>query len=132
MQNKFMTSLTMCLGLLFILSACAGLQQQVTAGSVQGERTITMEASSFKFTPNNIKANQGDEITIKITNISDAGHDFTIKDPQGQIIQSVDLPSKQTVGIRIKLSEAGEYDFYCDKPLHSSFGMKGQIEVVKK
>ena len=52
-----------------------------------------MEASSFKFTPNNIKANQGDEITINITNISDAGHDFTIKDPQGQIIKHVDLPS---------------------------------------
>ena len=132
MRNKFMMSLTMCLGLLFILSACAGLQQQVTAGSVEGEKTITMEASSFKFTPNNIKANQGDEITINITNISDAGHDFTIKDPQGQIIKRMDLPSKQSVKITIKLSEAGEYDFYCDKPFHSSFGMKGQIEVVNK
>ena len=32
MRNKFMMSLTMCLGLLFILSACAGSEQQVTAG----------------------------------------------------------------------------------------------------
>jgi uncharacterized cupredoxin-like copper-binding protein len=44
----------------------------------------------------------------------------------------VDLPSMQSVEIRINLSEAGQYDFYCDKPFHSSFGMKGQIEVVKK
>ena len=64
--------------------------------------------------------------------MSDVGHDFTMKDPQGQIIKSVDLPSKQTVEIKITLSEAGEYDFYCDKPFHSSFGMKGQVEVVKK
>jgi len=132
MQNKFGKSLMICLGILFILSACAGLQQQVAVSSVQGEKSITMEASSFKFTPNNIKATQGDEITIQITNVSDAGHDFTIKDPQGQIIKSVDLPSKQKVEIRVTLSEAGEYDFYCDKPFHSSFGMKGQIEAVKK
>jgi uncharacterized cupredoxin-like copper-binding protein len=132
MQNKFMKSLMICLGLLFVLSACAGLQQQVTVGSVEGAKTIAMEASSFKFTPNNIKGYQGDELTIKITNVSDVGHDFTMKDPQGQIIKSVALPSKQTVEIKITLSEAGEYDFYCDKPFHSSFGMKGQVEVVKK
>jgi len=132
MQNKFMKSLMICLGLLFVLSACAGLQQQVPVGSVEGAKTITIEADSFKFTPNNIKASQGDELTIKITNVSNAGHDFTIKDPQGQVIKSMDLPSKQTVEIKITLSEAGEYDFYCDKPFHSSFGMKGQIEVVKK
>jgi len=40
-------------------------------------------------------------------------------------------PNK-TAEIRITLSEAGEYNFYCDKPFHSSFGMKGQIEVVHK
>jgi plastocyanin len=132
MQNKFLKSLVVCLGVLFILSACAGLQQQMTVSSVEGVKTITIEADSFKFTPNNIKASQEDEIAITITNISDAGHDFTIKDPHGKIIKNVDLPSKQTVEIRITLSEAGEYDFYCDKPFHSSFGMKGQIEVVKK
>ena len=132
MQNKFMKLLMICLGLLLVLSACAGLQQQVPVGSVEGAKTITMEADSFKFTPNNIKASQGDELTIKITNVADAGHDFTIKDPKGQIIKSVDLPSMQSVEIRINLSEAGQYDFYCDKPFHSLFGMKGQIEVVKK
>jgi plastocyanin len=132
MQNKFMKLLMICLGLLLVLSACAGLQQQVPVGSVEGAKTITMEADSFKFTPNNIKASQGDELTIKITNVADTGHDFTIKDPQRQVIKSMDLPSKQTVEIKITLSEAGEYDFYCDKPFHSLFGMKGQIEVVKK
>jgi plastocyanin len=132
MQNKFKHPLITCLSLLFILSACASLQQQVTVSSVQGMNMITMEADSFKFTPNNIKAHQGEEIAIKIVNIADAGHDFTIKDPQGRIIKSVDLPSKQTTEIRITLSEAGEYNFYCDKPFHSSFGMKGQIEVVHK
>ena len=132
MQTKFKPLSIICIGLLLILSACAGLQQQVTVGSVEGRKMVTLEADSFKFTPNNIKANQGDEIVIKIVSTSDAGHNFTIKDPRGQIIKTLDLPSKQTVEIKIDLSEPGEYTFYCDKPLHSSFGMKGQIEVVKK
>ena len=132
MNTEYKRLLEICLGILFVLSACAGLQHQVAVSSVGGEKVITMEASSFKFTPNNIKAYQGDAVVIKIANISDAGHDFTIKDPQGQIVQSVDLPSKKTVEVRVTLSEPGEYSFYCDKPLHSSFGMKGQIEVLNK
>ncbi len=132
MQNRFRRSVMICLGLVFILSACAGLQQQMMVGSAGGEKTITMEASSFKFMPNNMKAHQGDEILIKITNVSDVGHDFTIKNPRGEVIKSVDLPSKQTVEVKINLADAGEYTFYCDKPFHSSFGMKGQIEAVKK
>ena len=132
MKIKFKLLLKISSGMLFVLSACAGLQQQVAVSSVDGEKVITMEASSFKFTPNNIKAYQGDSVVIRIMNISEAGHDFTIKDPQGQTIQSVDLPSKKMVEIRVSLPEPGEYSFYCDKPLHSSFGMKGQIEVLRK
>ncbi|MGO9379586.1 MAG: cupredoxin domain-containing protein [Dissulfurispiraceae bacterium] len=132
MRNEFRRRLKIYIGMLFMLSACAGLQQQVTVDSIEGDKTITMEVGSFKFTPNNIKAYQGDKVAINIVNVSDAGHNFTLEDPQGQIIRSVDLPSKQTVKVRVTLTEAGEYVFYCDKPFHSSFGMKGQIEAVKK
>ncbi len=131
MQNRSKRLLKAFLGMLFMLAACASLQQQVAVSPGKGEKVITMEASSFYFTPNNIKAYQGDVIVLKISNISDAGHNFTIKDTLGQIIQSVDLPFKKTTEIKFTLSEPGKYDYYCDKPLHSSFGMKGQIEVVK-
>ncbi|MDA8103904.1 MAG: plastocyanin/azurin family copper-binding protein [Nitrospiraceae bacterium] len=34
--------------------------------------------------------------------------------------------------VSVTLSEKGVYDFYCDRPFHSAFGMKGRIEVVDR
>ncbi|HMK42629.1 MAG TPA: cupredoxin domain-containing protein [Dissulfurispiraceae bacterium] len=116
----------------FLLSACAGLQQQVEIGAGETGKIIEMEAASFTFTPNNIKAYQGETITIRITNSSDADHDFTLKDPAGAILQGISLPARQTAMIKVVLADAGVYTFYCDKPFHSLLGMKGQIESIKR
>jgi len=129
------TSLMMLwLAVLLAVAACAGQQQQplVTIGPVKGEAIVTMKAGDFTFEPNNIKAYKGDVIVFRIENISGSGHNFTIKDPQGNNLQSVGLPSKESVTIKVSLAEAGTYEFYCDKPFHSGFGMKGQIVVVQE
>jgi uncharacterized cupredoxin-like copper-binding protein len=121
-----------CLCVFLLLTACAGLQQQVTVGPEKGEKELPMKAESFKFEPNNIKAYEGDVIVLKVKNISGAAHNFTIEDPRENIIQSVDLPSNKTVEITVILSEVGTYNFYCNKPFHKLFGMKGQIEVFQR
>lgn len=90
-----------------------------------------MEASSFDFKPNYIQAHQGDRIVFEIKNVSDSEHDFTIKNPRGEILKSVDLPPHATVNVPIAVDEAGTYPFYCDKPFHSSLGMKGKVEVLQ-
>lgn len=90
-----------------------------------------MKASDFKFGPNNIKAFKGDAIVLRVENTSGTGHNFTVKYPQGAHCKARHclLPSKETVEIRVALAETGIYEFYCDKPFHSGFGMKGRIEV---
>lgn len=115
---------------LLLLPACAGRQQQVAVGPEAGENVVAMSASSFEFEPNNIRAREGDEVVFRITNTSGTGHNFTIRDPQGNILQSVELPEKKTVDVRIRFAESGMYDFYCDKPFHPTLGMKGRVEVV--
>ncbi len=127
--NRFLMA---CLCVFLLIAGCAGLQQQVTVSPEKGEKVLTMKAGSFKFEPNNIKAFQEDVIVFRVENISGSGHNFTIKDPQGQSIQSVALPPKKTIDIRVPLSEIGIYKFYCNKPFHTLFGMKGQIEVLKR
>jgi len=119
-------------GVLLMLAACASQQPLVTIGPDKGEAVVGVKASDFKFEPNNMKAYKGDVIVFQIENISGSGHNFTVKDPQGYTVQSVNLPSKETVQVKISLSETGTYEFYCDKPFHSSFGMKGQIVVVQE
>jgi plastocyanin len=116
--------------LVVIFFGCAKLQPQIMVEGGQGtKRTIDMQADSFVFTPNNIKAVQGDIITFNITNVSGKEHNFTITDRKGRIMQSVNLPAKKTVPVTVTLSEGGGYEFFCNKPFHTFLGMKGRIEV---
>ncbi len=108
-------------------ASCASQQPLVTIGPAKGEIAVTVKASNFKFEPNNLKAYKGDVLVFRIENSSSSGHNFTVKDPQGRTMQNVDLPANETVTVKVNLSEAGTYEFFCDEPFHSTFGMKGQI-----
>jgi uncharacterized cupredoxin-like copper-binding protein len=117
-------------GILFTTASCSHLQAPVKPPVAEGgKQVIEMKASSFSFDPNNIEARQGDTLLIKIRNVSSMTHNLTIKDPKGQIIQSADLPPNETVTMAVELPMAGTYEFYCNKPLHPTFGMKGEIQV---
>lgn len=132
MRKNYLHFLIICLAILLLLAACSGLQPQVPVSQEKGEKVSAIKADSFKFEPNNIKAYVEDVIVLKIENVSAAGHNFTLKDPRGNVVQNVDLPPKKTVEVRVTLSETGIYNFYCDKPFHPFFGMKGQIEVLQR
>ena len=129
MQRRSKALIAACIGVILAVAACASQQPQVTLGQAKGEVTLEMKASDFKFEPNNVKAYKGDVIVFRIENTSGSGHNFTITDPKGNTLQSVSLPSKETTTAKVPLAEAGTYGFYCDKPMHSGFGMKGSIEV---
>jgi plastocyanin len=117
----------------FLIWAAAGCS---TAGDLAkeivtepGRSTVTITASSFKFEPAVIEAQRGAALTLEIVNVASAVHNFTIKDPNDQVLRSVDLPPKETVTLEIALQESGTYEFYCDLPFHATLGMKGKIEV---
>jgi len=118
--------------MVLLLEGCAGLQPQVVLSDKESQKVVEMKAGSFKFEPNNIKAFEGDTVLFRIENSSDLSHNFTITNPQQQILKSVVLPANKAVDINVSFAGPGVYEFYCDKPLHSSFGMKGQVEVAKK
>jgi len=94
-----------------------------------GEVEVAVEASSFEFKPNLIHARAGEALVLKVTNVAGMTHNLTVLDPQGKSLANVDLPAGQTTEIRLPPLTAGTYPFYCDKPLHPSFGMKGEIKV---
>jgi plastocyanin len=129
MERKWAVRAAVWLVVLIMAPACASRQPLVTISPSQGETVITMKASDFKFEPNNIRAYQGNEVLLKVENVSHKGHNFTIKDPRGNTVLSVPLPPKETVEMKFDLSETGIYEFFCDKPFHAAFGMKGRIEA---
>ncbi len=115
-----------------LLAGCFSLQPQIVLSGKESKKVVGLKAESFKFEPNNIRVFEGDTVLFRIENSSDSAHNFTITDPQQQVLQSVALPAKKEVDLNVSFEESGVYEFYCDKPLHSSFGMKGRVEVVKK
>ncbi len=112
-----------------VLLSCAHAQQE-SVTVPKDEKTLTIKAENFKFEPNSIQAHQGDVLTLQIENTAGGDHNFTLKSPRGATLVNKDLPAKATTPVKITLSESGTYDFYCDKPLHSTMGMKGKIEVA--
>ena len=113
------------------LFGCATQQNPVAVTASEGKKGVLIEASSFEFRPNIIKVNGPGTISLNIKNLASTEHNFTLKNPEGEIIKSENLAEGKTVTVEIVLSRSGTYPFYCDKPLHSSFGMKGEIEVAK-
>ncbi len=119
------------LSLTLAVAACAGPQKMLAVPSGTGEKVIQMQASSFEFDPNVIQAHQGDHLTLVIRNTAGTAHNFTLKNPAGEVLVSKDLPAKETVRVEVDLARAGDYPFYCDRPLHADFGMKGRFVAVK-
>ena len=115
---------------LLVTIGCAGLGKPVTAASSgQGKQVVDLKARSFEFNPNNILVPNPGSLTMVVENVSDTEHNITIRNPDGQTLKSVSLPPGIKTFITVDLPIAGTYIFFCDKPLHESLGMKGQIQV---
>jgi plastocyanin len=116
------------LGLVLTVAGCAGPPIVVTVPP--GESGIAITARSYDFDPDIIRVvGQRKRLTLVIENIADMEHNFTVKSPAGEVLATQNLPAHKTVRVEVPLAQAGEYSFYCDKPLHSTFGMKGHLSV---
>jgi plastocyanin len=111
--------------------ACAHRQPLTVVNAPEGRAVVDMKASDYKFTPNNLEARAGDRLDFRIENVSAKNHNFTIKNPKGEILKNVALPAHQTVTFTLDLPVEGMYHFYCDIDLHSALGMKGWITVTR-
>jgi plastocyanin len=113
-----------------LLAGCASGGKVRTAAPMSGGGSIiAIEASSFKFSPNEIRVEKPGLLAIEIKNVSRSEHNFTLKDPGGKKLKSVVLHRGVSVIVNVELPQPGVYDFYCDKTFHSTLGMNGQIVV---
>lgn len=93
------------------------------------EQLVSFRVSNFRFEPNEIVTRPGVVLKFTLENTASVDHNVTIEDPHGKRLLALELPSGGLVSEELKLTEPGEYTFYCDKPFHSSFGMTGRIMV---
>ena len=94
--------------------------------------TVHMTAKRSMFTPDVIRAQQGDSLTIHLTNVeqsSDMIHGFAIAQHNMNVIAD----PGETKTINLKLDKAGVFPFYCTNfcsALHQE--MQGYLEVVPR
>ena len=102
--------------------------------------TITVELSSFKFTPDTLTLTHGHAYVIHFVNKSSGGHDFVAKDffaastiaPQDRAKVAkgeVELGGGESADIHLVPNSPGTYKSHCSHFMHSSFGMTGKVVV---
>jgi plastocyanin len=127
-RNVIACSVLLCI---FVIG-CAAQQSPLALTASGREKGVLIEVKSFEFRPNIIKMDGPQTLSLNIKNVSSTEHNFTLKNPEGEIIKSVNLPEGKTVSVEIVLPRTGTYPFYCDKTFHASLGMKGAVEVSGK
>ncbi len=112
------------------LAGCAGKGKVQTAAPMSsGGSMITIEADGHKFSPNKIGVEKPGLLGIEVRNFTGSQINFTLKDPHGKILKSIDPHPDGSVIVNVELPEPGVYTFYSNKTLHSTLGMHGQITV---
>ena len=66
-----------------------------------------VEANDYSFVPNHFQTYQGTSIVFTIQNTSGSGHNFTIKDPDGKILQSADVAPQKSVEVKVDFPHIG-------------------------
>ena len=112
-----------------VLAGCAGKTVQTAEPMSSGGSIVAIKASSFKFSPNEIRVEKPGLLAIEIKNVSGSEHNFTLKDPRGNVLMSKNISSGGSVIVNVELPAPAVYKFYCNKTLHSTFGMQGRIIV---
>lgn len=105
-----------------------------------GQQTLTVELSSFKFTPATLTLRQGERYHIRFVNTSSGGHDFVAKkffatstlsaaDAEKVRGGEIDVGGGESVEISVTPNQAGTFESHCSHFMHSTFGMTGEIIV---
>jgi uncharacterized cupredoxin-like copper-binding protein len=103
-------------------------------------QVVSIELSSFKFTPDSLTFQHGRAYRLHLVNASGGGHDFTAPEffassviapaNRSEVVGGkVRLAGKQSVDVVLTPEKPGTYELHCSHFLHSGMGMKGQITV---
>ena len=88
---------TIFLAVVLVMGGCTALGTPVgVKGAEEGKMTVHIKASSFEYRPNNIKVPEPGPLTLVVENLSGIEHNITVKNPEGQVLKTVNLPPKKT------------------------------------
>lgn len=106
-----------------------GAAEVMEDDAMMAEADMTIDMSSFVFTPNAIEIKAGETMTIKLTN-SGGFHDLVI-DELDVASEQINEGDETMITITAPLDAKGDsYEFYCSVGNHREQGMVGVIKVI--
>ena len=126
-----------------------GLEENAYLEAAPKDALFLVEMTNFAFTPDVLEVNAEDVIEIAIQNVDPLLHDFTIDEVDADVHISYlggtgdhlhvgpdreadihfALTERGTGIVHVKVSQPGEYVFYCSVPGHREAGMEGTLIV---
>jgi len=110
-------------------SSTVSAASSAAAAPSGGGGGLTLNESEFKITPAGPKVPHTGEITITVKNVGAVTHALTVDTPSGPVTTSNIAPGK-TATLKVNISKAGTYKFFCPIPGHEAAGMKGSLVVA--
>lgn len=95
------------------------------AETVSKVREFTIDAFSYQFSQSEIVVNEGDTVTINLTN-SGGYHDWALDEFDAR---TVPISTGQTASVTFVATKKGSFEYYCSVGLHRSYGMIGTLVV---
>jgi uncharacterized cupredoxin-like copper-binding protein len=126
-------------GALLLIAALAGCggdnndnnattTQEQTTGGAAGQ-TVNVSETDFKLNPSDPKVKAG-VVEFKVTNDGQTGHSLEVEGPGEESKLAKTLQPGESGTLKVNLSKAGKYEWYCPIDGHKAMGMKGEITVT--
>ncbi len=124
-----MKPLTVLIGLAVVVVVLIA----IGAGGIGNSRSGTIEISMYemRFKPNQIYANVGVSITVRLSNVGNERHDLAFPSRSMPNLQGVEsnLGPGESGTITLRFDEVGTHTFICTLPGHAAAGMTGVVFV---
>ena len=140
------------------LAACSSSEPKPTAAEADAAKaaaaalftgpaaqTVALEMTDLKYSNTALAAKAGEVFEVSLANKGSIEHDFTLAKVPGdkafrvagkdQTVRAgknevhAHLNSGESGAVRLKVSEAGTYEFWCTVAGHKEAGMKGTLTV---
>lgn len=104
-----------------------GSSNSASVSTENGVTTVTMDAGSFYYKPNQITVKKGTKVKVVLTS-RDMMHDFNIDELK---VKSGIAKSGETKTVEFTAENAGNFEYYCSVGQHRKNGQVGTLVVTE-
>jgi uncharacterized cupredoxin-like copper-binding protein len=106
-----------------------GAEERAAPRAPAGAQTIKVSETEFKLDPSDPKVKKG-VVNFEVTNDGKVTHSLEVEGPGGEVELDKALQPGQSGTLKVNMSKAGRYEWYCPIDGHKASGMEGEITVA--